>query len=357
MKLHSIWTLSWTLSLSLVTPALATPPVEVNEDEEPIFEGQGVQGVKGQSEKLFEALQREERARIKRRKRAAQNENINTQTNQQTVNVYIDSQSGAVETEVIDPRQRPEAQAPGMATPKSQRRSLHTEAQRPVGKQTKRRRKANRRRRGVTTRMKKRKSWWRGPAHVRRGDFMMQMQGGLHDGGGFFGLGVEGMVSNVVGVRFGGYYSAFDRDDLIGGGANWDFIDSNRWGTGGVQRATFNQGSAHLLDLGLAFHVLKGSSFDLYPSIGVSHFGYSLDHYGQANDRKGGSGFLRLGGGFNYHIRRIYLGLDFGWYVFEMFRYQVVQEGRRGSRAEGQAIDGRWNAGRFTASAQIGVRF
>ena len=290
----------------LTPPALANPPaqVEVLEDEE---------------DELFE----------RPAKRPPQNANINTQHNKQTVNIHVHTQD-----EPEEPQPGPEANPPGQPIPKTKPKP---KAQPKPPKFHRCGYRSSR--------------WYNRRNYVAQGDFMVQVQGGLHDGGGFFGMGIEGMLADEVSVRFGGYLNRFDGDDLIGGGANWDFFDSPHWGTGGVNRNTLERGMGHLLDLSLAFHPLRKSRLDLSPSIGLSHFGYDLRYPTFRN--RGGSGLMRLGLAANYHFRWLYVGMDFGWYPVELFRYRIEDDGD----ARGVEIERRLDPRRFTMTAQLGVRF
>lgn len=199
-------------------------------------------------------------------------------------------------------------------------------------------------------------SWWQRPSHVSEGDLMLSVVGGGFAGGGYGGLGIEGMASDQIGIRLMVRGAAFDGEDVgDGSGNNWNFFEAGRWGiTEDITSENLIDGFAHLVDLDVTFHLFRRTRFDLYTSLGLSHFGYSLalDKY----TLRGGSGFSKLGGGLNFHWRRFFAGADFGWYPYELIRYEIFRNEDGDYEADTLGIEDRYEPSRYTAVLRFGIR-
>ena len=204
-------------------------------------------------------------------------------------------------------------------------------------------------------RRRKRRAYWKVPSHVRRGNVLLSMQGGWSSAGGLIGGKIEGMASNSTGIQLRFQATGFDRDEHFREGFD-NFLGNEEWGVPQVDPSQVERGFAHITDLNFAWHLFNRSRFDLHPTFGVAHFGYHVDLRRQAS-LQGGSVLLRFGLGLNWHWRRLFAGVDLGWYPYEVLRYEVVEQ-RDGDRdARDVEIDDRWDSRRLITSGHIGFRF
>lgn len=201
------------------------------------------------------------------------------------------------------------------------------------------------------------RSWWDRPSHLSKGDLSVWISGGSFDGGGFGGLGGEVMASDSIGLRLSGWLGTFGHQEPGSGmSSNWNFFEGGRWA---VQRdvnpSTAKGGVAHLTELSVAMHLLPKQMFDLYTTLGLSHFGYEVDY--REGTERGGAAYTRLGAGANVHISRFFVGVDFGWYPVELFRYDLNEVRRDDYEADLAPVNNRFEAKRYTLTAQVGLRF
>ncbi len=197
--------------------------------------------------------------------------------------------------------------------------------------------------------------WWGVPNHIQEGDVLLSVSGGWGSAGGMGGLRLEGLLTSRVGLQLNLRGTGFsqqevqDEDDRT-------VLSGDEWGLGDIDPNSVNHGFAHMVDLGFSWHMFRKSRLDVFPSLGVGHFGYNID-LRDAPNAQGGSVLLKVGIGFNYHWRRFFFGFDFSWYPYEMLRYQIVEdeEGDRG--AESVDVEDRFNEKRFISSAFVGLRF
>ncbi len=201
------------------------------------------------------------------------------------------------------------------------------------------------------------RSWWDRPSHLSKGDLSVWVSGGSFDAGGFGGLGGEAMASDTIGIRLSGWLGTFGHQAPGSGmSSNWNFFEGGVWA---VQRdvnpSTAKGGVAHLTELSVAVHLLPKQMFDLYTTLGLSHFGYEVDY--REGTERGGAAYTRLGAGANVHFSRFFVGADFGWYPVELFRYDLNEVRRDDYEADLASVNNRFEAKRYTLTAQVGLRF
>lgn len=201
------------------------------------------------------------------------------------------------------------------------------------------------------------RSWWDRPSHVSEGDILFWVSGGSFDAGGFGGIGLEGMVTDSLGIRASGTFAGFGQTPLDSGfQRNFNFFEGGLWANErDVNPSTARGGRTHLMEMSLAWHPFHHSMLDVYGAAGMAHFGYDIDY--RDGNEKGGAGYMRLGGGANLHISRFFAGVDFGWYPLEVFDYRLDRVGPDEYEPDFQPVGDRWNGERFTLTAQVGLRF
>ena len=374
MKARSILLLA---CAAVVLPAAVfaqKPPVKVeiivegDDEDEDFFreEKSDKEGVRKRADGVFDELETEDGVKVrtirKRSKSGADNDNSATQV----VNVIV---SGSNQKQKTEPKTDSKAEnkttipavpaapaapvAPAPAAPVAASGPATTQAppapdcncEQPI--KVKRRRK--RRRRG---------RYWRVPSHVQRGDVMLAPTGGWGTAGGLIGLKLEGMASRSVGIQFRFQLTGFDSYDIREEGRDLNnFLTNEEWGVPQLDLGNVRRGFAHVTDLALAWHWFRKSRFDFHPTIGVSHFGYDVD-LREGPSVQGGSAFLRLGLGLNWHWRRVFFGVDVGWYPYELIRYELrPDDDGDGRSAETVEVDDRYNSKRVISSAHVGFRF
>lgn len=204
--------------------------------------------------------------------------------------------------------------------------------------------------------------WWdRAPA-IADGDVLVFYTLGGYGGGLYQGVGFEGLFADWGGLRLAGYadyYEPYDGElgehhDLFKTADDFDFFLGGRSvaprsiAVGDIRRAFL-----HMEELSMTVHLGSRHAFDIYPSLGISHFGYYVR---SDQTERGGAGYVHAGLGFNWIYKRFFAGLDLGWYPIEMFRYSVERTARGGelelvSRNVGDPFDAR----RFTISGHAGL--
>jgi hypothetical protein len=214
--------------------------------------------------------------------------------------------------------------------------------------------------------------WWNRENKLESGDVLFFYQIGGYGGVFNQGLGLEGMFSDWTGLRLSVNGSFFDAHggDRWGDGADGD-LSSHGYGffNGGSVSTTAEVFSAftHFEDLALTFHLGHHGShgFDLFPSIGVAHFGYDLKT--DIGDIKGGAGFAKLGLGLNWFYKRFFVGVELGWYPLEIFKYGIgqsqtqptlaVQPNRNPQQVTFEDVGTAWDAHRTRFTFQLGMNF
>ncbi len=218
-------------------------------------------------------------------------------------------------------------------------------------------------------------SWWNRPSHAERGDVLVHGIGSFNGQGVFGGFGAEFMASDMMGIRTGVMFQGLNHDDSPHrSGPNFNLDRGGVWAnTNSVDYRNLEAGHAHLIDASLALHVIPRSRFDIFPTVGFGYMGYDLKYADGVE--KGGAGYLRLGAGFNIVIKRLYAGMDFGWYPVEVFHHGTSASPAQSARAlipgkdppqsrepvagsdEGDEGPSRFNAKRMTLTAHVGFRF
>lgn len=200
-----------------------------------------------------------------------------------------------------------------------------------------------------------RRRWWNVPNHIERGDVLFSVGGGWSTAGGLFGLQLEGMPTRGLGVHLKFHATGFDGESARDGGSN--FLGET-WGVGDIDDKLLQGGFAHLVDVGIGWHIFRGSRFDLHPTLSISHFGYSVD-LRSLPEQRGGSAFVRFGLGLNYFWRRLFVGVDVGWYPIELVRYEVRQSPNdpEDDELRTRDIDDYFDERRIVGKAHVGIRF
>jgi hypothetical protein len=364
------------------TAAFASPPVKVEvsiDEEEDFFDeakkpATAVEQVKENAEAAFDALEREEA----RHGKPANKSN-------QVVNVIVmgEDEQTKVETPAIPvtPEITVAPVEPERRLTRQERWELKRQARadRQAEKMRRRQEKLELKRQKLEMKrehqewVKENGSWWGDPSYSERGDFLLQFQGGLNGQGAFGGFGAEYFLTDYMGLRSGVQFSRIGRDeDPNRTIPNFDFTNGGVWANrADLDLGNLESGSAHLIDASLAFHVIPRSRFDLYPNIGFGYMGYNFD-YGAEQD-KGGAGYLRVGAGFNIVIKRFFIGMDFGWYPYELFHHGgsevartqaalsearfATTDGGEPETVEEDDGEGRFDPLRMTMTAHFGIRF
>jgi hypothetical protein len=353
---------------SLPAASFAAPPVDVEiADEEakdffsePEVEEEEEEGVRKNADDAFEELEATEKgAKIKRKKRsrsASDESDDNSNINQNVVNVMV--VTGDKDTKA-------EAKAENKAEVKAEQppapvQVLETPVQPPVQKDSKPLAQVDSSRfYGHNTW----KSWWEKEPGIGGGDVLFFGTSGGYGGGLYLGLGFEGMFSDWGGIRLTVNGAGFNQHEgrthrgqdqvFYTNNGDWDFFLGGK--TVAPRPANGSVGAAfmHLEDLSLTLHFGGDSGLDLYPSIGVSHFGYHLDTNEQ--DWTGGSVFLRAGAGLQYIYKRFFIGVDVGWYPVELGRYGVVHNEHGDDEFHERAVDDPFDSRRVTFSGHMGL--
>ena len=345
-------------AVALTAPAFAKkPPVTVEvivegEDDEDFFDedrskaakpGSKDKSVRGRSDKLFEELEEKEGVRVRTRRGQA-DAKADGSSSTQVVNVIVQG-AGAQSTQKEPPpaseaTPAPASESPVISAGPGGAPPAPTAAEEDCDC-------------GVVGETPV--NWWDRPKFARRGDVLLSMSGGWSSAGGMLGLRLEGMATDRIGLQLRFVGTGFNRSDL-----NDDdqkvFLSSPEWGVGEIDQASVTRGFGHITDLALALHLFKHARFDLYPTIGISHFGYDID-LKSGPSRQGGSGLVRLGIGFNYHWRRMFAGFDFGWYPYEFVRYELVEDADGDRNAETIDVEDRFNSRRYVSSVHFGFKF
>jgi len=328
------------------SPAFADPPAEVEVVEEsgddwfaPPPAAEPSEGVKARAADLFEELEREEARHGKGGAKKKVTARVSQDGDVAEVEVIVEDEDSML------PPATPKAPAPpatpdGATTPTPPPTPGASSPPPPPG---------------VSTTPKR--SWWDRPSHPQAGDLILWVGGGSFDSGGFGGIGGEGMASDTFGIRLSGMYGRFGHQQPgTGFSDNFDFFEGGQWA---IQRdvnpETATGGFVHLTELSMSAHLIPKSMFDLYTTLGLAHFGYEVDF--RDGTERGGAAYTRVGAGANLHFKRFFAGMDFGWYPVELFRYTITERRRDDYEADFQPVNNRFEAERFTLTAQVGMRF
>lgn len=354
--------------IALMLPAVlyAAPPVDVeiaDEEAKDFFSSEPEEeeeGVKKNADDAFEELEATEKgAKIKRKKRArseGDDSDDNSNINQNVVNVMVVTGDKDTKAEAkADSKVDVKAEQPAAPVVQPVEVPVHKDSApkaEPVVQ-------ANSSQfYGHNTW----KSWWEKEPGIGDGDVLFFATSGGYGGGLYLGLGFEGMFSDWGGIRltvngagFNQHAGRYDRGDdqlFFVNNGDWDFFLGGKTVAPTPEKGTVGQAIMHLEDLSFTLHFGGDSGLDLYPSLGVSHFGYHLDTNGQ--DFSGGSVFMRAGAGLQYVYKRFFAGVDLGWYPVELARYGIVDTAR-GEQARAKRIDDPFDSRRVTFSAHLGL--
>lgn len=192
--------------------------------------------------------------------------------------------------------------------------------------------------------------WWRDRAPG-RGSVVLTGQAGT-----FNGFGIEGYVTDVVGLHFDVGFSGLDLDD---DDVNLsDTLEQNGFGLPAFQNGDIARGFTYMLDAGPRFHVLPKNPFDIFLGTGLSWFGYHLEPYGERTVY-GGSALVRLSGGMRWHFNRFVLGFDASWHPIELARFQSRELASGGQRLRRIDLSDneRFRGDRYSVVGRMGIRF
>jgi hypothetical protein len=156
------------------------------------------------------------------------------------------------------------------------------------------------------------------------------------------GLGLEYVTSGGVGLFLN-----------LSADAHNDESDNWRLAT---RRLHSDWSIEHMIDVGFAVHLWPDSSWDPYLSAALSHLGYVVSTLGNDDEIVGGSLFPKLAVGLRWKWRYLHIGVEFGWYPYEAFRYDINR--RPDTVVVYDLTDQeRWSARRFSTSWLVGLQF
>lgn len=169
------------------------------------------------------------------------------------------------------------------------------------------------------------------------------------------GLGIEGYVTDLVGLHLDVSFSGLDLDDeeTVPGA----LIEKNNFHLPGVRNEELTGGLFYWVDMGSRFHLLERSPLDFHLGVGLSWFGYHLDGNGRS-DLAGGSLLGRLSTGLRWHWHRLSVGVEAGWYPVELGRL-AVEPTPSGNRYTFDIVDyeERFKLDRFSVAWRVGFQF
>jgi hypothetical protein len=203
--------------------------------------------------------------------------------------------------------------------------------------------------------------WWERPSMLEAGDVMVFYSVGGYGGGLYQGLGFEGLFASWGGLRLSAHGDFFNHDTQ---GRDWDESNSN-WGffVGGRSPTPPVSGHVssafvHMEDLAFALHFgSQHHGLDLSPSIGLSHFGYSIDSTDQGTQR-GGAGFVRVGAALSYFYKRFFAGIDVGWYPWQIFNYTIdLRPETRDTGVAFKDFGNAYDSHRVSIAGHVGLNF
>ncbi|MEM6734135.1 MAG: hypothetical protein AAF658_21410, partial [Myxococcota bacterium] len=157
------------------------------------------------------------------------------------------------------------------------------------------------------------------------------------------GFGLEHMVSDRLSLFINGGWLSAKLDE------NGDQRPSDRL----LPAPAVDRTRGFLVDAGLNLHWFTRKHWNAYTSLGVSNVNYTID---DGERLRGGSVYGRLGAGVRWIWSHFHLGLDVGWYPYELTRYVD-----NGPDADGEVIDledsERVDSNRVLGTWYVGWRF
>jgi hypothetical protein len=201
------------------------------------------------------------------------------------------------------------------------------------------------------------RNWDRAPG-LEKGDVLLRVLGGKSPAGGYGGLGLEYLATEHLGLTVSGFWEGLSGEQAFdsGGWKGWDFARGDRWANPtGLSQGQLERGGAYMVEVGANAHLRAWRHFDLYASLGVSHFGYLFDQ--REGRQLGGGVYGRVGVGFNWFWRAAFVGLDAGWYPVEAFRYEVRRQEDGSDLVAFEQRKDPFDPRRFVMSGHVGLRF